>query len=477
MPLDGLPSQQPDSAQQAVHIWQRIDPRKVRLIRDKLLLASQQLRKDIDKASAKIRFANRLNLNKNGVEMTVAQMWMQKVDDYAGRCYEILCHHWNLLGESKTGAFVRVVLDILVARIEHFGGGAAHAASMAHRRRGSIGTSPAGLYETSARAICDHWRTKLDIEARELDLAASIERAQKRTKPAMPRPENSRNPPAVTFPLDPVAILKPGEIVAECEPLSSEATGTTGAAVEILQRLGFGAEGQGWPSPAFGPALPGVMGELKRAHRILTARGFLVVGDPLNPLGDGRSWVLRFEPTNKLPNDADPADLAHQYLESEGVKVATRPVQDDQTLLVALWDSGQVDATPAKNKRTANEVLVKRRNHSRSGSRQRPKDTVPAHTGKNKSRRRPKSDGLLSSYRSEIKRAILAQLALNPKATDVEICRGLDADGSVELPPSWKSKLSDRGFFDAYSDAVRRHKVEVTISKVRKDLRRHGLLD
>jgi hypothetical protein len=84
---------------------------------------------------------------------------------------------------------------------------------------------------------------------------------------------------------------------------------------------------------------------------------------------------------------------------------------------------------------------------------------------------------LLSNYRSEIKRAILTQLALKPKATDGEICRGLDADGSVELPSSWKSKVSDRGFFDAYSDAVRRHRVEVTISKVRKDLRKRGLLE
>lgn len=84
---------------------------------------------------------------------------------------------------------------------------------------------------------------------------------------------------------------------------------------------------------------------------------------------------------------------------------------------------------------------------------------------------------LLSSYRSEIKRAILMQLALKPKATDGEICRGLDDDGSVELPSSWKSKVSDRGFFDAYSDAVRRHKVEVTISKVRIDLRKQRLLD
>jgi hypothetical protein len=46
----------------------------------------------------------------------------------------------------------------------------------------------------------------------------------------------------------------------------------------------------------------------------------LDVADPENLTGDGKSWVLECKPTAKLPKDADPADLARQCLESEGVK-------------------------------------------------------------------------------------------------------------------------------------------------------------
>jgi hypothetical protein len=80
------------------------------------------------------------------------------------------------------------------------------------------------------------------------------------------------------------------------------------------------------------------------------------------------------------------------------------------------------------------------------------------------------------NYRSEIKRAILIELTRQPRATDAEICRGLDADGAAELPADWKNKPGDRGFFDAYSDTRTRHKVEVAISKVRQDLRKLGFL-
>jgi hypothetical protein len=173
MPFDGLPSQQPDPARQAVHIRQRIDPRHDRLIRDKLRLANEQLRKDIKKTTAEIRFANRRNADEATVERAVSQMWEQKVDDHAGVCYEILCHHWSVLGERKTSAFVRVSLDILLPLIEGLGRSAAHEANRAHYARGAIGTSPVGLYEDSVRAICERWRTKLDIEARELDLVAA----------------------------------------------------------------------------------------------------------------------------------------------------------------------------------------------------------------------------------------------------------------------------------------------------------------
>jgi len=84
---------------------------------------------------------------------------------------------------------------------------------------------------------------------------------------------------------------------------------------------------------------------------------------------------------------------------------------------------------------------------------------------------------LLSKYRSEVKRGILIQLTRSPRATDKEICSGLDADGSVELPSSWRVDRGDRSFTTAYLDARLRRRIEIAISKIRADLRKQGLLD
>jgi hypothetical protein len=83
---------------------------------------------------------------------------------------------------------------------------------------------------------------------------------------------------------------------------------------------------------------------------------------------------------------------------------------------------------------------------------------------------------LMLKYRSGIKRAILGALTHNPRATDAEVCRSLDADGGEELPPGWRTRKDDRSFYDAYARTRTRRKIEITISKVRRDLRIRGLL-
>jgi len=83
---------------------------------------------------------------------------------------------------------------------------------------------------------------------------------------------------------------------------------------------------------------------------------------------------------------------------------------------------------------------------------------------------------LLSKYRSEIKRAILIQLAKTPSASDLEICRALDGDGSAEFPKTWQSVQGERAFASAYLNGSKRSKIEKAISKVRADLRRAKLL-
>lgn len=84
---------------------------------------------------------------------------------------------------------------------------------------------------------------------------------------------------------------------------------------------------------------------------------------------------------------------------------------------------------------------------------------------------------LLLKYRSGIKSAILLALTKNPRATDAEVCRLLDADGGEELPIGWRKRREDRSFFDAYTEPPTKRKIEIVISKIRRDLRDRGLLN
>ena len=72
-------------------------------------------------------------------------------------------------------------------------------------------------------------------------------------------------------------------------------------------------------------------------------------------------------------------------------------------------------------------------------------------------------------YRSTLKRAISHQLIMNPTATDGEVCRGLDEDGTAVLPENWRCRPEDRSFFDAFCNPKKRHMIEVAISKIRHD--------
>jgi hypothetical protein len=123
----------------------------------------------------------------------------------------------------------------------------------------------------------------------------------------------------------------------------------------------------------------------------------------------------------------------------------------------------------------AHETLAKRRTSSeskpQSGSRR------PAPIAAEKTEHGRLTKPLMLKYRSGIKRAILGALMKTPTATDAEVCRSLDADGGEELPAGWRSRKEDRSFFPAYTNPRTRRKIEIAISKIRRDLRDRGLLE
>jgi hypothetical protein len=127
-------------------------------------------------------------------------------------------------------------------------------------------------------------------------------------------------------------------------------------------------------------------------------KGFNVDADPVNPLGDGKSWVLVVEATNSLSKGTDPLDLARQC-QRECVKGAAEPVWDGQTILVPLWDSGRVLKTSIAPRKAKT--------------------------------RRPK-------YRSKFRRAIYKSLLEYPEATTQTICAYVDEQcGGARTEKSW----------------------------------------
>jgi len=148
----------------------------------------------------------------------------------------------------------------------------------------------------------------------------------------------------------------------------------------------------------------------------------------------------------------------HVELIPSTVKLGSRPELEANPSYVGI-DKNRRDNAPASIPQPKNETNSGQQKHVAE---------------RNRSTR---SGAPMSEYRSELKRGILIQLIRNPDATDLEVSRGLDADGAVELPASWKRHPGDRLFAEAYSNPATRHNVEIAISKVRVDLRKRGLLD
>jgi hypothetical protein len=147
-------------------------------------------------------------------------MWAGKIQAHAEMCYEsIFCHYWTLIGHRKTGAFVRACSAILRRQIIHLGNAEADKAKRQFQRSGGIGQSLESSYKNSAASARKHLEEQWEIEAKELDLAASTVRNQERAVP--PMPECNLNHPASALPAD-APVATPEEIIVESAPLSAD---------------------------------------------------------------------------------------------------------------------------------------------------------------------------------------------------------------------------------------------------------------
>jgi DNA-binding CsgD family transcriptional regulator len=164
-----FPSQRLQLSNQQVETWRQIDPRENALLSKKLMRASREAAREIEKQTREIRIANRLVDNVIGTELRVVKMWGEKINRLVETDYAIFFKEWQeVQGNKKTAIFVRATSAHLLRMIGHWGSSKAHEARNLHHRRGGIGKSLEGFYTELTRKLREDWKEKLDIEAQEL---------------------------------------------------------------------------------------------------------------------------------------------------------------------------------------------------------------------------------------------------------------------------------------------------------------------
>jgi hypothetical protein len=233
----------PDPADSAVYVWARLDPRRNSLLSKKLSSATSAARLSIAKESKNIRLNNRFNRNATGVDLKILGMWEEKIDTLAAKQYEILLEYWSLLGQKKTGTPLRTCAAIVAKTIHQLGNTAGHAARMLRSQRNIGGRSLEGDYQAAAQRICARWKENIEIEASDLDLAASTQRTE-RNSTLTAQPEFAKQTDAPVPLLKTLGIPPPPEMVLKVVPRrSDEVTGEARARRDFVLPL---LEEKGW---------------------------------------------------------------------------------------------------------------------------------------------------------------------------------------------------------------------------------------
>jgi hypothetical protein len=152
--------------------WEDIDHSLVSLRLTELAI---EMRDRTKTDEAHIRFENRSNLNSNAVPSLVLKMKRERADEWAQRVYEIYCDVWQKQGNVKSAAFVRAVfVHGIVPVIRARTGAIAYEFSRfatATNFPGAIRDGTMQAFQLNMLRLEDHWRRRLEIEARECEHA------------------------------------------------------------------------------------------------------------------------------------------------------------------------------------------------------------------------------------------------------------------------------------------------------------------
>jgi hypothetical protein len=206
-------------------------------------------------------------------------------------------------------------------------------------------------------------------------------------------------------------------------------------------------------------------------------------GVPVNWDAENREIVGKTQALASLPvpigSTAAKLILSFGELQAEAITIDLSSPRFDlesqlikQSQLVKLYDVAEVPVLPDSGCIEGQDQQPSPAVETRKGhSQQQTTDSATSEAG---GRRNPRK---LRRYRSEVKKAIFWQLFQNPKATNIQICQGLDADGASP-PEGYKDDPDHRFYEKAYegTDEGLKHYIQNSIDEVKADLRLIGWL-
>lgn len=162
--------------------WEDIDHSLARLRFTELSIEMNRL---IRVDASRIRFEQRGNMNRNTVPYLLLKMQQDRADEWAQKTYEIYCDVWQKQGNEKSAAFLRAVFAHGIHVVLR---GRASAIKSDFTQRSVRTAFPTALTQAHLRSLDlnmrrmeDHWRRRIEIEAKEIEHAHRISKSHLRT--------------------------------------------------------------------------------------------------------------------------------------------------------------------------------------------------------------------------------------------------------------------------------------------------------
>lgn len=468
-------------------VWSEIDHE---ILRHKLSLISSEMQAKVASEERNALFECRKRGNSGSIKPTLLELHVKLTDEWLERVYQAYCDVWNIQGNTKSAAFIRAVFEkaLVPLLLTRQGAIVGEFEMIAIRTRDHSYGPVCDELARSLQRLRSKWWDKLEIEAGACKYAPKANSSASKiryTAADQPSLNSGANENDMAENRVYVAVANPGyksvwnlidstlvrlelqepleqhvkAVVKERESIEVEHRGRRQAYVTAILKM-VEHRADEWIATKYR-----VYCEVWRLQGHTVNAEFLrtLQANIIEPVTHARTNA-EVDSFKRMWNRC--GFPGRQVLESQ-LAAFERSMRN----LEHRWKTKlEIEARELEH-----QLCVTTDKGNSDNVAQKPSPVSPESHEHNQAAWAPRAKYVSKlGYRSTLKRAIALIFINNPKASDLEVCRGLDADGAVELPKTWSIERNRR-FDIAYKNSVVRRRIEIAISKVRTDLRGRGL--